>query len=49
MPTRTRLSIIDESVFHLDQEPEPWSIHCEVRVRGRIDAERVAAAALAAT
>jgi NRPS condensation-like uncharacterized protein len=46
---RTPLNIIDQSVLHLDQDPEPWSVHFEVRVTGRLDAERVAAAALAAT
>lgn len=49
MPTLTPLNALDQSILHLDQEPEPWSIHFEVRVRGRLDAERLAAAALKAT
>jgi NRPS condensation-like uncharacterized protein len=46
--TRTPLNVVDQFILDLDQEPEPWSVHCEVRVRGRLDGERVAAAALAA-
>ena len=42
-------SILEQWIFHLDQAPEPWSVHCEVRVPGRLDAERVAASALTAT
>ena len=49
MTARVPFSIVDEWIVHLDQEPEPWSVHCEVRVPGRLDSDRVAAAALAAT
>jgi NRPS condensation-like uncharacterized protein len=48
MAARVPFNVVDQWVFHLDQEPEPWSVHCEVRVPGRLDADRVAAAALAA-
>jgi NRPS condensation-like uncharacterized protein len=48
MPARVPFNVVDQWVFHFDQEPEPWSVHCEVRVPGRLDADRIAAAALAA-
>jgi NRPS condensation-like uncharacterized protein len=48
MAARVPLNVVDQAIFHLDQEPETWSVHCEVRVPGRLDAERVAAAAFAA-
>jgi NRPS condensation-like uncharacterized protein len=47
--SRVPFNVVDQWVFHLDQEPEPWSVHCEVRVPGRLDGDRIAAAALAAT
>jgi NRPS condensation-like uncharacterized protein len=46
--TRAPFSIVEQWIFHLDQESEPWSVHCEVRVAGRLDSDRLAAAALAA-
>jgi NRPS condensation-like uncharacterized protein len=48
MVARVPLNVVDQAIFHLDQERETWSVHCEVRVAGRLDAERVAAAAFAA-
>lgn len=35
-------------MLHLDRGPEACTVHCEVRVRGRLDGERLAAAAQAA-
>lgn len=49
MTARVPFNIIDQWIVHLDQEPEPWSVHCEVRVPGRLDGERLAAAAWVAT
>jgi hypothetical protein len=46
---RTPLTVIDELALHLDRDCDPWSVHCEVRVAGRLDARRVASAARAAT
>jgi NRPS condensation-like uncharacterized protein len=45
---RVPFNIVDQWIVHLDQEPEPWSVHCEVRVPGRLDGERLAVAARAA-
>jgi NRPS condensation-like uncharacterized protein len=42
------VSPLDQALFHFDQGPTPWSVHFEVRVPGRLDDERVAAAATAA-
>src|SRR3954447_23214583 len=39
-----RLNLLDELYLHLDREEEPWSVHLEVRVEGRIEAERLTAA-----
>ncbi|HWF36697.1 MAG TPA: condensation domain-containing protein [Solirubrobacteraceae bacterium] len=47
-PRRVPFNVVDQSIFLLDQEPETWSVHCEVRVPGPLDSERVAAAARAA-
>ena len=46
---RIPLNPIDQGIFHLDQADMPWSLHCEVRVPGRLDDARVRAAASAAT
>lgn len=37
----TRLNILDELYLHLDREEEPWTVHVEIRVEGRIDAPRL--------
>jgi NRPS condensation-like uncharacterized protein len=41
----TRLNVLDELYLHLDRDEEPWSVHLEIRVEGRVDAERLRAAA----
>jgi NRPS condensation-like uncharacterized protein len=43
MPT-TRLNVLDELYLHLDREEEPWSVHLELRVEGRVDARRLESA-----
>jgi NRPS condensation-like uncharacterized protein len=44
------LSLLDELFLNLDQEREPWGVHLEVRIGGRLDpaalAEAIRAAAL---
>ena len=35
------LNVLDELYLHLDREDEPWSVHIEIRVEGRIDATRL--------
>jgi NRPS condensation-like uncharacterized protein len=42
------LNLLDEHFLNLDQEREPWGVHLEVRVTGRIDPERLADAIRAA-
>jgi NRPS condensation-like uncharacterized protein len=44
MPTRIPLNILDELYLHLDREDEPWSVHVEIRVEGRIEQVRLEAA-----
>jgi NRPS condensation-like uncharacterized protein len=44
MPTTTPLNILDELYLHLDREDEPWSVHLEIRVEGRIERQRLDAA-----
>jgi NRPS condensation-like uncharacterized protein len=36
-----RLNVLDELYLHLDREDEPWSVHLEIRVEGRVDARRL--------
>src|SRR3954447_20691307 len=36
-----RLNVLDELYLHLDREDEPWSVHLEIRVEGRVDAGRL--------
>src|SRR4051794_38128402 len=43
MPT-AELNILDELYLHLDRDDEPWSVHLEVAVEGRVDGDRLAAA-----
>jgi NRPS condensation-like uncharacterized protein len=40
----TRLNILDELYLHLDRPDEPWSVHLEVAVEGRVDDDRLAEA-----
>jgi NRPS condensation-like uncharacterized protein len=35
--TTAPLNVLDELYLHLDREDEPWSVHLEIRVEGRID------------
>jgi NRPS condensation-like uncharacterized protein len=44
----TPLNVLDELYLHLDREEEPWSVHVEIRVEGRIDAGRLRSAISAA-
>jgi NRPS condensation-like uncharacterized protein len=37
----TPLNVLDELYLHLDREDEPWSVHLEMRVEGRIDDARL--------
>jgi NRPS condensation-like uncharacterized protein len=44
-PTNTaQLNLLDELYLHLDRRAEPWVVHVETRVAGRLDAERLARA-----
>ena len=47
-PTSVRLSLLDELFLNLDQPYEPWGVHLEVRVSGRLDADRLSEAFTAA-
>ena len=38
------LNVLDELYLNLDRPQEPWSVHVEIRVEGRIDAGRLEAA-----
>ncbi len=38
------LTVLDELYLHLNREQEPFSVHMEIRVEGRIDATRLQAA-----
>jgi NRPS condensation-like uncharacterized protein len=40
----TQLNLLDELYLHLDRPAEPWVVHLEARVGGRLDAERLASA-----
>lgn len=48
MSQRIAFNPVDTLIFDVDRTRDPWSVHCEVRVTGRLDAERLAAAATAA-
>jgi NRPS condensation-like uncharacterized protein len=37
----TPLNILDELYLHLDRRDEPWTVHVEIRVEGRIEAARL--------
>jgi NRPS condensation-like uncharacterized protein len=40
----TPLNLLDELYLNLDHREEPWVVHLEVRLTGRVDADRLAAA-----
>jgi hypothetical protein len=44
----TPLNVLGEPYLHLDREEEPWSVHVEIRVEGRIDPGRLESANSAA-
>lgn len=46
--TTVALDRLDEHFLSLDREAEPWNVHFEVHVGGRLDAERLADAIAAA-
>jgi NRPS condensation-like uncharacterized protein len=48
MSERVPFNGVDTLIYDFDQLPDPWSVHCEVRVGGRLDPSRLAAAALEA-
>lgn len=48
MAERARLNILDELYLHLDRDHEPWSVHLEIQVEGRMDEDRLARATRAA-
>jgi len=37
----TDLNVLDELYLHLDRDDEPWSVHLEVGLDGRVDSERL--------
>src|SRR5690349_14938122 len=41
METRAPLNILDELYLHLNRDDEPYSVHLEIKVDGRIDARRL--------
>jgi hypothetical protein len=43
-PTCVELNLLDELFLNLDHAEEPWTVHFEVRVGERLDAERLAGA-----
>src|SRR2546423_13319010 len=43
-----RLNLLDELYLHLDRPQEPWGVHFEVDVAGRLDDARLADAIAAA-
>ncbi|MDX6521019.1 MAG: hypothetical protein QOF08_1624, partial [Gaiellales bacterium] len=48
MSERVPFNRLDTLIYHVDRTPDPWSVHCEVRVGGLLDPSRLAAAALEA-
>src|SRR6266487_533873 len=44
VPERLRVTEEDEIFLRLDRPGEPWSVHAEVWVGGRLDAERLQSA-----
>lgn len=48
MPRRVPFNRVDTAIYHVDLPPDLWTAHLEVRVGGRLDAGRLAAAAVEA-
>jgi NRPS condensation-like uncharacterized protein len=48
MSERVPFNRVDTLIYHVDPTLDPWSVHWEVRVGGRLDPSRLAAAALEA-
>lgn len=48
MSERIRFNTVDTLIYDFDQLPAPWSIHCEIRVEGRLDPSRLTAAVIEA-
>jgi hypothetical protein len=44
MSERVPFNRLDMLIYHFDQTPDLWSVRCEVRVGGRLDPSRLAAA-----
>jgi NRPS condensation-like uncharacterized protein len=44
MTATAELNILDELYMHLDRPDEPWSVHLEVELEGRVDESRLAEA-----
>src|SRR4051812_46086532 len=42
--TSVELSLLDELFLNLDRADEPWTVHFEIRVGRRLDADRLTAA-----
>src|SRR4051794_41366232 len=36
-----RLNLLDELYLHLNRDEEPWSVHLEIQVEGRLDDDRL--------
>lgn len=49
MAARISLNLVDRVILPMESGSTPWSTHFEIRVPGRLDPERLAAAASAAT
>jgi NRPS condensation-like uncharacterized protein len=47
--TSVPLDLLDELFLNLDRADEPWGVHLEVHVTGRLDTDRLAGAVAAAT
>src|SRR4051812_4280819 len=48
MLQKAQLNILDELYMHLDREDEPFSVHMEVQVDGRVDGDRLRSAVVEA-
>ncbi len=40
-PVRRPFGSLDEASYHLDSVSQPWSVHLEVRLNGRVDEDRL--------
>jgi NRPS condensation-like uncharacterized protein len=43
------LNLLDELYLNLDRDPEPWTVHCELRVAAHLDPDRLLTAVVGAT